>query len=105
MIVSTAPVGKPVKPVSASPKATLTTTLSPSLRSSFFPVVPSDSVVSTLKASTAIVGTTVSTVIVTVLFTSEPSALLLPAASLNLLLATETLPVIVLSVVGVKVAV
>ncbi len=61
MIVSTAPVGKPVKPVTASPKATLTTTLSPSLRSSFFPVVPSDSVVSTLKAFALISGASVST--------------------------------------------
>ena len=52
----------------------------------------------------AIVGTTVSTVIVTVLFASVPSVLKFPAASLNVLLATDTTPLAVLLVVGVKVA-
>ena len=42
---------------------------------------------------------------VTELLASEPSRLLLPAASENFELATEITPSVVLSVVGVKVAV
>ena len=53
----------------------------------------------------AIVGTTVSTVIVTVLFASAPSAFWFPFASVNLPLATETTPAVVLLAVGVNVAV
>ena len=47
----------------------------------------------------------VSTVKVTELLASEPSRLLLPAASENFELATEITPSVVLSSVGVKVAV
>ena len=53
----------------------------------------------------AIVGKAVSVLIVTELLTSEPSALKLPAASLKLALATPTWAVVVVSAVGVKVAV
>ena len=53
----------------------------------------------------AMVGLVVSTERVTVLFKSEPSLLELPAASENLLDATEITPFVVLSAVGVKVAV
>ena len=53
----------------------------------------------------AMVGLTVSTVRGTVLFESDPSLLVLPAASENLLDATEITPFVVLSAVGVKVAV
>ena len=55
----------------------------------------------------AMVGLTVSMVRVSVcvLLASEPSRLLLPAASENLELATEMTPSVVLSAVGVKVAV
>ena len=42
---------------------------------------------------------------VTELLASEPSILLLPAASENFELATEITPLVVLSAVGVKVAV
>ena len=42
---------------------------------------------------------------VTVLFGSEPSLLKLPAASENLVDATEITPFVVLSAVGVKIAV
>ena len=47
----------------------------------------------------------VSTVKVTELLASAPSRLLLPAESENFELATEITPLVVLSVVGVKVAV
>ena len=47
----------------------------------------------------------VSTVNVTELLASEPSVLLLPAESENFELATEITPSVVLSAVGVKVAV
>ena len=47
----------------------------------------------------------VSTVKVTELLASEPSLLVLPAASENLELATEITPLVVLSAVGVKVVV
>ena len=50
-------------------------------------------------------GLVVSTVKVTELLASEPSILLLPAASENFELATEITPLVVLSAVGVKVAV
>ena len=53
---------------------------------------------------TAMVGRTVSTVRLTELLASEPSALVLPAASENLELATEIAPSVVLSAAGVKVA-
>ena len=53
----------------------------------------------------AIVGLTVSTVRVTVLFEPEPFLLVLPAASENFVDATEITPLLVLSAVGVKVAV
>ena len=53
----------------------------------------------------AIVGLTVSTLRVKVLFASDPSALLLPAASENLEEATLISPLVVLSAVGVNVAV
>ena len=49
-------------------------------------------------------GVVVSTVKVTELLESEPSRLLLPAASENLELATEMTPSVVLSGLGVKVA-
>ena len=53
----------------------------------------------------AMVGVTVSTVMVTVLSASAPSVLALPAASVKVLLATEMTPLVVLLAVGVKVAV
>ena len=52
----------------------------------------------------AMVGLTVSTERVSELLASEPSRLLLPAASENFELATEMTPLVVLSVSGVKVA-
>ena len=51
------------------------------------------------------VGLTVSMVSVRELLASEPSWLVLPAASENLELATEITPSVVLPVLGVKVAV
>ena len=53
----------------------------------------------------AMVGRMVSTVKVTELLASEPSLLVLPAESENLAEATEITPSVVLSDVGVKVAV
>ena len=58
---------------------------------------------------TAIVGAVVSagtvlTVMVTVLLVSDPSAFKLPAKSLKTPLATLTTPLVMLLVVGVKVA-
>ena len=53
----------------------------------------------------AMVGLTVSTVKVTMLSLSEPSSLVLPAESENAEEPTEMTPLVVLSVVGVKVAV
>ena len=50
-------------------------------------------------------GLVVSTVKVTELLASDPSRLLLPAESENFELATEITPLVVLSAVGVKVAV
>ena len=55
-----------------------------------------------LSTPNAIVGRTVLTVIVWVLSASAPSTFKLPAASENLLLATLTTPLVVLSAVGVK---
>ncbi len=45
------------------------------------------------------------TVMVTVLLASAPSALKLPAASENLVLATDTTPLVIELVLGVKMAV
>ena len=56
-----------------------------------------------LSAETAMVGVIVSMVNDTRLLESAPSALALPAASVNLVLATLTDPGVVLLVVGVKV--
>ena len=53
---------------------------------------------------TAMLGRTVSTVRLMELLASEPSALVLPAVSENLELATEIAPSVVLLAVGVKVA-
>ena len=53
----------------------------------------------------AIVGTTVSTSLVMVLFVSEPSALALPTESVNVPLATLIVAMVVLLAVGVKSAV
>ena len=57
-----------------------------------------------LGANACTVGATVSTVKVTVLFASAPSTLKFPAASENLLLATEMTAFDVLFVLGVNVA-
>ena len=54
--------------------------------------------------ATEMVGGRVSMEMVTELLASEPSTLVLPAASENLELATEMTPSVVLSAVGVKVA-
>ena len=56
-----------------------------------------------LSAETAMVGVIVSMVNDTRLLESAPSALALPAASVNLVLATLTEPEVVLLVLGVKV--
>ena len=53
----------------------------------------------------AVVSATVLTVMVTVLLVSDPSALTLPAAAENTLLATRTTPLVVLLAVGVNKAV
>ena len=58
-----------------------------------------------LSLEIAMVGRMVSTVMVIVLLASAPSALALPAALVNVLLATETTPFAVELAVGVKVAV
>ena len=58
-----------------------------------------------LAADTAMVGVRVSTARVTVLLVSDPSALALPAASVNTPLATLTTALVVLLAVGVRVAV
>ena len=68
-------------------------------------VVVSPAIRLLLLALKAIVGTTVSTERVMALFASEPSALALPAASVNTPLATLTVPLMVLLAVGVKSAV
>ena len=56
-----------------------------------------------LSAETAMIGVIVSMVNDTRLFESAPSALALPAASVNFVLATLTEPAVVLFVFGVKV--
>ncbi len=58
-----------------------------------------------LSLVTAIVGRAVSTVMETVLLASAPSVLALPPSSVNLVLATDTTPLVVELVLGVKVAV
>ena len=58
-----------------------------------------------LSADTAMAGLTELTVMVWLLLVSDPSVLKLPARSENLLLATLTTPLVVLSAVGVNVAV
>ena len=68
-------------------------------------VVVSPAIKLVLLALTETVGATVSTAIETKLFASEPSALALPATSMNTPLATLTMPLAVLLAVGVKVAV
>ena len=68
-------------------------------------VSPAPKVSSASSSVMAIVGLTVSTVKVTELLASEPSLLLLPDELENLEEATEMTPSVVLSAVGVKVAV
>ena len=81
-----------VKPVTTSLKVKVTSEVSP--------------IFSALSATTMVtVGRVVSTVMVTVLLASDPSALALPAASENLVLSTNTTPFVVELAVGVKVAV
>ena len=58
-----------------------------------------------LSLAIAMVGLTVSTVMETELLASLPSALKLPAASENVLLATEMLPAVLVSKSAVNVAV
>ena len=70
-----------------------------------FSVVVSPAIRLFLEELKAIVGTTVSTASVMVLFVSEPSALTLPAISVNTPLATLTVPLVVLLAEGVKIAV
>ena len=80
-----------VKPVTASLKVKVTSEVSP--------------IFSALSATTMVtVGRTVFTVIVTVLLASAPSILAMPPALVNLLLATDTTPLAVELIVGVKVA-
>ena len=78
------------KSVDVSLKVKVTSAVSPDLSAA-------------LSAETAIVGVVVSTVRDKRLFESAPSVLVLPAASVNLVLATLTEPAVVLFVVGVKV--
>ena len=81
-----------VKVVDASLRVNVTVVVSPAIKL-------------VLLALTEIVGTTVSTAIETELFTSEPSALALPAISINTPLATLKTPLAMLLAVGIKVAV
>ena len=83
-----------MKSVEASERVKVSVEVSPALKES-----------SASSSVMAIVGLTVSTVKVTELLASEPSALRLPAASENLEEATEINPLVVLSANGVKVAV
>ena len=78
------------KSVDVSLKVKVTSAVSPDLSAA-------------LSAETAMVGVIVSMVNDTRLLESAPSALALPAASVNLVLATLTDPGVVLLVVGVKV--
>ena len=83
-----------IKSVDASERVKVSVDVSPALRKS-----------SASSSVMAMVGRTVSTVKVTELLASEPSLLVLPAASENFELATEITPLVVLSAVGVNVAV
>ena len=78
------------KSVDVSLKVKVTSAVSPDLSAA-------------LSAETAMVGVVVSTVRDKRLLESAPSALALPAASVNLVLATLTEPEVVLLVLGVKV--
>ena len=82
------------KSVEASERVKVSVDVSPALKES-----------SASSSVMAMVGRTVSTVKVTELLASEPSLLVLPEESENLEEATEITPSVVLSVVGVKVAV
>ena len=82
------------KSVEASERVKVRVDVSPALRE-----------LSASSSVMAMVGRMVSTVKVTELLASEPSLLLLPAESENFELATEITPSVVLSAVGVKVAV
>ena len=82
------------KSVAASERVKVSVAVSPAFRES-----------SASSSVMAMVGRKVSTVKVTELLASEPSLLLLPAESENFELATEITPSVVLSAVGVKVAV
>ena len=83
-----------MKSVEASERVKVSEDVSPALKES-----------SASSSVMAIVGLTVSTVKVTELLASEPSLLVLPDELENLEEATETTPLVVLSAVGVKVAV
>ena len=82
------------KSVEASERVKVSVAVSPALKE-----------LSASSSVMAMVGRIVSTVKVTELLASEPSLLVLPAASENLELATEITPLVVLSAVGVKVVV
>ena len=82
------------KSVAASERVKVSVDVSPALKES-----------SASSSVMAMVGLTVSTVKVTELLASAPSLLVLPEESENLDEATEITPSVVLSVVGVKVAV
>ena len=82
------------KSVDASERVKVSVAVSPALKE-----------LSASSSVMAMVGRIVSTVKVTELLESEPSLLVLPAASENLELATEITPLVVLSAVGVKVVV
>ena len=82
------------KSVEASERVKVSVAVSPVLKES-----------SASSSVMAMVGRTVSTVKVTELLASAPSLLVLPEESENLDEATEITPLVVLSVVGVKVAV
>ena len=82
------------KSVAASERVKVSVDVSPALKES-----------SASSSVMAMVGRTVSTVKVTELLASAPSLLVLPEESENLDEATEITPSVVLSVVGVKVAV
>ena len=83
-----------MKSVDASERVKVRVAVSPALKES-----------SASSSVMAIVGLTVSTEKVTELLVSAPSLLVLPAESENLAEATEITPSVVLSDVGVKVAV
>ena len=83
-----------MKSVAASERVKVSVDVSPAPRES-----------SASSSVMAMVGRTVSTVKVTELLASAPSLLVLPEELENFELATEITPLVVLSVVGVKVAV